>query len=175
MSTKSRGSTAGDEVMTVEERLAKLEKTVRLWRIATAALLVISAVLGGGLGMLFFGAPSVLRAKSFHVVNDKGVALELTHTAEGDGLAVFNAGAGAGVPRIRLGTSTKGFGMMELYGGHEQRLISVGGSGSGGLVSIYNNSGKKVVDLQSSKTNSGAVLVNDYDGVFRQGFSGDHH
>lgn len=173
MSTKSRGTTAGDEAMTVEERLAKLEKTVRLWRIATAALLVVSAVFGGGLGMLFFGAPSVLRAKKFEVVSGKNIAIEFTSTPEGDGLAVLNAGIG--VSRVMLGTTKKGFGTVELYGGHDQRLVGIGGSGSGGQVSIYNNSGKKVVDLQSSKTNCGAILVNDFDGGYRQGISGDHH
>ena len=158
--------------MTVEERFAKLEKSVRLWRSMTLALVGSVIGLGGGTAWLHLRTPRVLHARKFEVMNDKGVAIELTSSHEGDGLIAVNAGIGT--PRIMLGTSRKGFGMLEIYSGQEQKMVGMGGSGSGGQVSLFNNSGKRVVEIQSSKTNCGAIAVHDFDGAPKQGLSGEY-
>jgi hypothetical protein len=77
------------------------------------------------------------------------------------------------IPRALLGNSRKGFGTLELYSGAQQKLVSIGGSGSGGQIAVYNNSGRKVIDAQASKTNSGAVAVHDFDGNYANGLFGD--
>lgn len=157
--------------MTVEERLIKLEKSVRLWRFASIGLGVAAIAALSGVGIDYLGLRGTVRAKKFVVLNDKGASIELENSPEGDGLiSVHDA---KGLPRILLGNSQKGFGTVELYGGSEQKMVFLGGSGSGGQIALYNNEKKKVVDMQATRTNSGAIVVNDFDGRFVNAMSGE--
>lgn len=170
MQTKPRG-TAAEEPMTVEERLGKLEKSLRLWRFASIGMGVAVFVALAAAGVDYLGLRGTVRAKKFVVVNDKGAAIELENSPEGDGLISIHDSKG--LPRILLGNSQRGYGTMELYGGSEQKMVFLGGSGSGGQIALYNNEKKKVVDLQATRTNSGAVVVNDFDGRYVHGLSGE--
>jgi hypothetical protein len=38
---------------------------------------------------------------------------------------------------------------------------------------VFNNTGHRVVDMQAKKTNSGAIIVSDFDGNIVQGIEGD--
>lgn len=169
MQTKQRG--AAEEPMTVEERLLKLEKSVRRWRwtsigLATAVGLVLIAV-----AIDYLGLRGTVAAKKFVVRNDKGAAIELENSPEGDGLISINDSKG--LSRVLLGNSQRGYGTLELYGGADQKMVFLGGSGSGGQVALYNNEKKKVVDLQATRTNCGGIFVNDFDGHYIHGLSGD--
>jgi hypothetical protein len=157
--------------MTVEERLIRLEKSQRRWRYLSLGLLVAVAALAGGVAYDFLGVRGTLRARRIIVVNEKGSALELDSTTEGDG--IISVHDSLNVPRALLGNSRKGYGTLELYSGAQQKLISIGGSGSGGQIAVFNNSGRKVIDAQASKTNSGAIAVNDFDGNYAHGLFGD--
>lgn len=169
--SKPRGTPAGDEVMSVEERLAKLEKGLKRARYTSLVLGIVAAGLSGGLAFEHFGTRGILRARRIEVVNDKAAAIEFTTSVDGDGM--MNLRDGMQLPRVTLGTSQKGNGLIELYTGSKQKLVTVGGTGSGGQVAVYNFSGSKVVDLQAIKTNCGAIVVNDFDGRFVQGLTGD--
>jgi hypothetical protein len=168
--TKQRGA-AAEEPMTVEERLNKLEKSVRRWRFASIGLGAAVLIVLSALGIDYLGLRGTVRARKFIVVNDKGAAIELENSPEGDGLISIHDSKG--LPRILLGNSQKGYGTMELYGGSEQKMLFLGGSGSGGQIALYNNDKKKVVDMQATRTNSGAIIVNDYDGQYVHGFTGE--
>ena len=157
--------------MTVEERLDLLERSVRRWRWATLGSLTCLLVLLPGLAWVIWGTHSSIRTKALYVVNDKGYAIELTTSAEGDGLISVNDHAS--YPRVMFGNSQKGFGKLELYTGQSQRLVMIGGTGSGGQVAVFNNTGHRVVDMQAKKTNSGAIVVSDFDGNIVQGIEGD--
>lgn len=170
MQTKQRGA-AAEEPMTVEERLNKLEKSLRLWRFASIGLGVAVLAALSGVGIDYLGLRGTVRAKKFVVANDKGAAIELENSPEGDGLISIHDAKG--LPRILLGNSQKGYGTMELYGGAEQKMVFLGGSASGGQIALYNNEKKKVVDMQATRTNNGAVVVNDFDGRFVHGLSGE--
>src|SRR5579872_1530577 len=166
-----RASVAGENSMSVEERLAKIEKSLRKWKLASLGLTVAVVCLSGAVAFDFLGVRGTLRARRLHVVNGRGTAIELDCGGEGDGIiSVHDA---KGVPRALLGNSRRGFGMLELYGGAEQKLVSIGGSGSGGQIAVFNSSGHKVIDAQASKTNSGAIAVSDYDGNYAHGLFGD--
>lgn len=169
--TKNREPAVEEVELTVEERLDELQRSVRRWRFTTLGLLCAFVLFSGVAAWLYVRVPNTLQARRIEVVNDKGVAVELTSSPDGDGFVTVNAGVG--IPRIMLGTSKKGFGMVEVYSGHQQRLIGFGGSGSGGQIALFNNSGKRVVDLQSSKTNCGAIAVNDFDGAPQASLSGE--
>jgi len=157
--------------MTVEERLTRLEKSLKRWRLTTNVLGLVCALLAGGLAWEHLGTKGTIRARNIYVVNEKGNAIELTTSNEGDGLISVNDQLS--LARVMLGTSQKGFGKLELYTGSQQRLATFGGTGSGGQVAIFNNAGHKVVDLQAKKTNSGAIVVNDFEGRFVNGLEGD--
>lgn len=157
--------------LTIEERLENLEKSARRWRFISLALFLGLAGLAGYSTWAQVRIPHVVRARRLEIIHDKGVALELASSPEGDGhFELFNA---IGTPRVKIGNSRRNAGTIETYSGHEQKLISIGGSGSGGQVAVFNSSGHKVVDVQSSKTNCGALAVNNFDGEFREGIWGD--
>jgi hypothetical protein len=157
--------------MTVEERLTKLEKSLRRWRYHSLGLVVTSVALAGGLAFDFLGVHGTLRARRLLVVNERGTAIELDSNDEGDG--IISVHDSMNVPRALLGNSRKGFGTLELYSGVKQKLVSIGGTGSGGQIAVFNNSGQRVIDAQASKTNSGAIAVNDFDGNYAHGLFGD--
>lgn len=170
MQTKQRG-TAAEEPMTVEDRLLKLEKSVRVWRFASIGLGIAALASLSAIGIDYLGLRGTVRARKFVVANEKGSAIEIEKSPEGDGL--ISVHDSKGLPRVLLGNSQKGYGTVELYGGAEQKLVFLGGSASGGQVALYNNEKKKVVDMQATRTNSGAVVVNDFDGRFVHGISGE--
>ncbi|RPI86239.1 MAG: hypothetical protein EHM42_06195 [Planctomycetaceae bacterium] len=157
--------------MTVEERLELLEKNLRRWRFVSLGLVVSTLVLGTGLAWSIWGTRTAIRTRGLYVVNEKGNAIELTTSNEGDGLISVNDHAA--LPRVMFGNSQKGYGKLELYTGHSQRMVMIGGTGSGGQVAVFNNSGHRVVDMQAKKTNSGAIIVSDFDGNIVQGIEGD--
>ena len=157
--------------LTVEERLDKLEKSARRWRFTSLGLFLGLAGLSAVFGWTQVRIAGVVRAQRFEIVHDKGIALELAASPDGDGhIELFNA---IGTPRVKIGNSRRNAGTIETYSGHEQKMITIGGSGSGGQIAVYNSSGNKVVDVQSSKTNCGALAVNNFDGQFREGIWGD--
>lgn len=157
--------------MTVEERLTKLEKAVRRWRFLCYGLGGLLVVTAAGVALDYLGLRGTVKAKRFIVGNDKGAAIELDSSSDGDG--VISVHDAKGLPRVLIGNSQRGFGTMELYGGADHKLIFIGGSGSGGQIALFNNEKRKVVDLQATKSNCGAIHVNDYDGHVMNGISGD--
>jgi hypothetical protein len=157
--------------MTVEERLTRLEKRFRRWRFFSLFLVLAVVGLAGGLAFDFLGIRGTIRTRRLIVVNERGSAIELDTTTEGDGIVSLHDSMN--IPRALLGNSRKGFGTLELYSGAQQKLVSIGGSGSGGQLAVFNNSGRKVIDAQASKTNSGAIAVNDFDGNYAHGMFGD--
>ena len=130
--------------MTVEQRLDALERSVKRWRWTSLSLIVAAVGLGAGLAWSIWGTHNVIKTRGLYVVNDKGYAIELTTSSEGDGLISVNDHAS--FPRVMFGNSQKGFGKLELYTGHSQRLVMIGGTGSGGQVAVFNNTGHRVVD-----------------------------
>ncbi|MBS0266276.1 MAG: hypothetical protein JSS02_30380 [Planctomycetes bacterium] len=159
------------EPLTVEQRVERLEKVLRRARWLNVGLLVAVLGLAGGLAYDFLGVRGTVRARRCIVVNERGAAVEIESNAEGDGIVSLHDANN--VPRVLIGNSRKGFGTVELYSGSEQKLVSIGGSGSGGQIAVYNNSGRKVIDAQASKTNSGAIAVHDFDGNYAHGLFGD--
>jgi hypothetical protein len=157
--------------MTVEERLAKLEKTMRRWRFSSLGFGATLLVLTLAVSIDYLGLRGTVQAKKFLIRNEKGAAIELESSTEGDGLISIHDSKG--LPRVLMGNSQKDFGTIELYGGSEQKMVFLGGSGSGGQIALYNNEKRKVVDLQATRTNSGAVVVNDFDGRYVHGLSGE--
>ena len=159
------------EPLTVEQRLERVEKSLRRSRLLSLGLLLGVLALGGGLAFDFLGVRGTIKARRIIVLNERGIAVEIESNEDGDGIVSLHDSMN--VPRALLGNSRKGFGTLELYSGAQQKMVSIGGSGSGGQIAIYNNSGRKVIDAQASKTNSGAIAVHDFDGNYAHGLFGD--
>lgn len=157
--------------MTVDERLAVLERAVRRAKWLNVTFGTLLALSLAGSAYILFGTPSVLRVRKLEVVGIKGPAMELSSSADGDGF--LSLADGLGVPKVRMGVSRKNVGMIETYSGADHKAVSIGGSLGGGQLGIFNSQGAKVVDIQSSKTQCGTIVVNDFDGGFHSGLSGD--
>jgi hypothetical protein len=166
-----RGAAVEAEPLTVEQRLDRVEKSLRRAQLLNLALVLGVLALGGGLAFDFLGVRGTIRARRMIVVNERGIAVEIESNEDGDGIVSLHDSMN--VPRALLGNSRKGFGTLELYSGAQQKMVSIGGSGSGGQIAIYNNSGRKVIDAQASKTNSGAIAVHDFNGNYTHGLFGD--
>ncbi|MGQ0633229.1 MAG: hypothetical protein ACT4QC_01355 [Planctomycetaceae bacterium] len=157
--------------MSVEERLARLEKSVRLWRWSSGGLGAAVLLLVGATAIDYLGFRGTVQARRIVVRNDQGAAVEIETSPSGDGVVSVNDAKN--LTRVLMGTSQRGFGTVELYGGGDQKMVFLGGSGSGGQITVFNNEKKKVVDVQATKTNCGAVIVSDFDGHQIHGLSGD--
>src|SRR5262245_55953095 len=111
--------------MTVEERLTRIEKGMRRWRLTSFGLGGVVFVLLLAVAVDYLGLRGTVRAKKFVVRNEKGAAIELENSPEGDGLISIHDSNG--LPRVLLGNSQKDFGTIELYGGSEQKMVFLGG------------------------------------------------
>jgi hypothetical protein len=169
--TAKRGAVAEDEALTIEERIARIEKSLKRSRLLCRGLLLVCLGLTGGLIYDLLGVRGTMRVRRLIVVNERGSAVEIESSEDGDGIVSIHDSMN--IPRALLGNSRKGFGTLELYSGAQQKLVSIGGSGSGGQIAVFNNSGKKVIDAQASKTNAGALAVHDFDGNYANGLFGD--
>src|SRR5205807_2632410 len=100
------------EPLTVEQRLERLEKSLRRSRWLNLSLVLAVLALGGGLAFDFLGVRGTVRARRLIVVNERGTAVEIESNDDGDG--VISIHDSLNVPRALLGNSRKGFGTLEL-------------------------------------------------------------
>ena len=102
------------EAKEISDRLALVERSMRRYRAALAAVTVIAAA--GLAGPSLVGAakvPGVIRAKSFAVVDDNGmVRASLATSGDNTGLALYDQ---AGKLRANLGAISDGADLA-LYG-----------------------------------------------------------
>lgn len=154
-----------------DDRLTKLEKSVRFWRWFSMGVGGMFLLVTLGQGWLLYSSMQVLRTRKVEIVNAKGVAVEISADADGEGQVSIRNGKGD--PRIVLGTSRKNTGLIDIYGMHEERVAGLGGTASGGMLVLFNSSGHRVVDVQALKNNCGAVMVHNFDGELRHSMSGE--
>ena len=153
-----------------DDRLAKLEKSMRFYRWTTLGLVIVVSVLALGQGYLNFTIPSVTRTRRLEVVNDKGAVIELSAQDSGGLMTISNE---KGRARLLMGASRKGTGQVELHGANDERAALLWGTTSGGMLVLFNSDQKPVVDIQSDKKNCGVIAVNNYAGEYREGLVGD--
>lgn len=177
--------------MTLEERLARLERQNRRMKCGLALLLVV----GVAAGLLGFSSqdavPDVVKARAFHVVgkdgkllvkledvgtgadvagtvttlNSKGQELvELTATLDGNGMVITRNGKGNELVELR--TAADGEGMVRILNGKGQAIVRLGViAGGAGSVTTLNGKGRELVDLTMSKDGRGAVAIYDPSGI----------
>ena len=131
--------------MTVEERLALLERTNRRLKVGVG-LLLLSVFAGTLLGFAHQDTtPDVIEAKAFHVVTDDGtVLLKLEDT--------FGIGMGLG-------------GTVTTLSGEGKKLVLLAGSSGGGVVTTFNELGQELVMLGATTEGEGKVSTLDPSGI----------
>ncbi len=177
--------------MTLEERLARLERQNR-WMKCGLALLLVVGVAAGLLGFSSQDAvPDVVKARAFHVVgkdgkllvkledvgtgadvagqvttlNSKGQELVyLGSTTDGNGVVTTLNGKGQDL--VQLTATRDGKGMVRTLNGKGQAIVRLGVMACGaGSVTTLNGKGREVVDLTTMKDGRGAVAIYDPSGV----------
>ncbi|MBI3863216.1 MAG: hypothetical protein HY290_15095, partial [Planctomycetia bacterium] len=70
----------------MEQRLERVEKSLRRSRLVSLSLLLMVLGLGGGLAYDFLGVRGTVRARRLIVVNERGTAVEIESNEDGDGI-----------------------------------------------------------------------------------------
>jgi len=133
--------------MTVEERITNLENANRQWRRLTVGMVLLVAFLGYDYATR--AKPDTLRLRKLEIVDEQGTTLATFGTFEG--AAMLNLFGTTGKGRITMGAGE--------------------GGSDGAQINVYNPLGKKVVSVQSDKTNEGAVHVSDVNGKITNGLT----
>lgn len=170
--------------MTTEERLSRLERSNRTWRIATLGLLgMLAGYLGCNSAKIPEPAkaatetkavPDVIRARKIEIVNkSERVVLVLDTIMDGSG--VLRISDSDGTPMIAAGIvgdsdKNKNPNLM-LLSRASQPVVSISrNAAGGGEVEIMNPLGHRVLGLVSDNTNSGLVAIFDQNGKPKKAF-----
>ncbi|MCA9097496.1 MAG: hypothetical protein KDA36_03890 [Planctomycetaceae bacterium] len=145
--TSNRGPAkgTGEESMTAEERLARLERQTRRWN-----LILTVAVIGlcGYIGFREFTVTGIIRARELKIIGDHGrTIVHMTRDQEGDG-------------------------QIDTFSAKEEKMVSISTSPTGGMFNLYNQMGNAIVSVQSNKLSSGSVSVRNVDGHTQEAMTG---
>ena len=175
--------------MTIEQRLEKLERTVRRYQLAFGilglALLATTAIACSQQALAAennAAIPEVIRARKFEVVARNGkpiVQIGSLKFPNGREYGQIVVRSDSGVPTWVTTANDEGGGSIALFDGklrgkqpptpavYIEAIPKIGG-----IMSMWNGLDKKVVYIGSGKTNTGVVTVGDVNGESRQGLSG---
>ena len=175
----------------LEQRVIKLEKNLKTYRIVFCGLLVMS------MGILLLSSakkvnvPDVIKAKAFEVVDDNGSLLvEInkeknngqisTYTPEGKRLVsiLTTSGGGGGAFEtfdlngkvlFKVTKTTTGGGYMALYNGYEKEIAEMGvTTGETGYLNLNDRNGSKIAWLTFTEGGGGYLgLLNNGNEVIR--------
>jgi hypothetical protein len=145
----------------LEKRVAALEKSLRLYRLTFAGLMITGLIFAT---MSFenekTSAPDVIQAKSFQVVNDDGkIIAELNRENENGQLSLFKP---TGDRIVSLFTSNSGSGGINTFDENGEVIFKVTSTtGGGGYMGLYNSFGVEVAELGVTNQESGYLSIND--------------
>ena len=166
---------------TMEERMAKLERSLHFYR----SIFLLSTLCIGFLVISSFkekqSAPDRLQAKAFEVVDDNGNILakiasyknagsmtiytergktlvDIIKNVDGNGAVVgFNS---AQAITYRLTGTTSGGGVLDIYNSSGKQVVFAGPTTSnGGLITIYNASGNQIVTTGQTAEQNGVINI----------------
>ena len=165
-----------------EERINGLENQVRtLKRIVYGfGCLLVAGVVVSATSMQ--KVPSVIQAKKFEVVNEKGIVVSSMHYDYAGGMfelmddtgiksfltleclddagGLLRTNNGDGQELVRLGVSKGGVGSVVIENGKGQSLVELGATTTGqGMVVTMNRKGQPVVHLSATVEGEGAVTT----------------
>jgi len=144
----------------IEQRISKLEKSLRMYRLffGTSVILLIAVVL------MSSGkkndVPDLVKAKAFQVVDDNGKVLLLLNKEKGNGqMATYSS---SGERLVRLFTSDGGAGAINTFDANGTLNFKVTRTTEGGgYMALYNSVEKEIMEVGVTRSNSGYFQVND--------------
>jgi len=144
----------------IEQRILKLEKSLRAYRIflgTSLTLLVAFVLMSSGKKDQ---VPDVIKAKTFQVVDDRGNVLVLMNKEKGNGqVATYNP---AGQKLVRLFTSDGDAGAINTFDAAGSLNFKVTRTTEGGgYMALYNSFNKEVMEVGVTKSGAGYLQVND--------------
>jgi hypothetical protein len=145
----------------IEQRMARLEKSLQAYRVLLASILV----LGGTMAILSHSSktasvPDLIKAKAFQVVDDNGNALVEINKEKGNGqISTYTPG---GTRLVTLFTSDGGAGAINTFDkdGHVNFKVTRTTEG-GGYMALFNNEEKEVAEWGVTTAESGYFKLND--------------
>jgi len=176
--------------MTIEQRLEKLERTVRRYQLAFGVLgLALLATTAIACSQQALGAqnnaaiPEVIRARKFEVIARNGtkpVTIGSMKSSPGEigasGYIIVSNEKHHPLCRIGAAPNAHGGGQISLFDGQKmtasQVVILLADPQFGGIARFCNGLGKRVAYIGSGKANQGVVTVSDTGGTIRDGLSG---
>jgi len=144
----------------LELRIARLEKNLRLYRFCLAGILILAA----GIVTMSFNnrnpVPDVIEAKAFHVVDDYGnVLLELDRE---DGNGQISTFAPGGKRLVSIFTTDGGTGGINTSDKNGNVLFKVTNtSEGGGYMALFNSTRKAIAEFGVTNIESGYMRLND--------------
>ena len=149
----------GGTAMTIEERIERLERTNRRYRLMFTLLGVVAICAVGISATQDDGIPDVIQAKAFEVVDDEGKRLAKLYDNQGNGiLETFND---KGRQIVMLGVSVNRAGFVSIFNDKGKQLVRLGTrEGYGGIIT-YNGKGNTIVELGSVLDGKSTITVSD--------------
>jgi hypothetical protein len=148
----------------LEQRISRLEKNLRLYRIGFMSVLLVAVFFG----TLSFktkksDAPDLVQAKAFQVVDDDGNILVEINKEDGNGqLSTFTPN---GKRLISLFTTSGGAGGMNTFGKDGEVLFKVtDNEDGGGYMALFNGDGAESTELGVDNKQSGYLRINNNKG-----------
>ncbi len=147
----------------IEQRMAKLEKSLRAYQLffgTSVVILIAVALMSSGKKAEI---PDLVKAKAFQVVDDNGNVLLLLNKEKGNGqLATYSTG---GQKLVRLFTSDGGAGAINTFDANGNLNFKVTRtSEGGGYMALYNSDVKEVMEIGVTKSSAGYLQINDHNG-----------
>lgn len=145
----------------LEQRVAKLEKSLHLYRLSFIGIIAVASAL---LTMSFKNTkstvPDLVQAKTFQVVNDAGKVLVEINKEDGNGqLSTFNS---SGQKLVSLFTTNDGAGGLNTFDKDGTVLFKVTNTSSGGgYMALFNGQAKEIAELGVTTNESGYIRLND--------------
>ena len=145
----------------IEQRLARLEKSLRYYRLffGTTVIALFAVILMSSGKKT--DVPDLVKAKAFQVVDDNGNILLQLNKEKGNGQVSTYSDNGTRL--VRLFTSEGGAGAINTFDGNGKLNFKVTKiTEGGGYMALYNSEEKKVMEAGSIVGNAGYFQINDH-------------
>jgi hypothetical protein len=146
-----------------EQRIIRLEKSVRFYRLCLAGLLVVFT----GLVIMSFdkknAVPDLIQAKAFQVVDDRGkVMVQLDKERNNGHISTYDP---QGKRLVSLITTDGGAGGINTFGRNGDLLFKLTNTAEGGgYMALFNGKGNPVGEMGITVDESGYFRLNDREG-----------
>jgi transcription elongation GreA/GreB family factor len=169
---------------TIEQRLERLERSQKRYRVATMGLLCL-VVAGVTMGQTKGVEDIVCRSLKVVSVDGKTIAdmgelrdgygIVSTYSPSGKNLVVLSAGddggfvstySPSGKALVRLGAGDDG-GFVSTFSSSGKDLVRLAETGNGGGVAVYNKTGDGIIILQADANGNGEVRALNHNGESR--------